>query len=180
MHRRKREKKCIKALHGKKRKGGEGGTLKKHCISAHTKQRPVAFSQKQDSRPRPVVVISVCCPENARVTPSKCRQTWHTATHVADCWSPHPADVAVRGIVITGKGCRFPSSGGGGRGGVSTPRRRAPTGTCCPRLRGWSPACGWCPRCHCSPPSGRRSGRTPAAEGRSLSPTSRGSHPRRA
>lgn len=163
----------------KKGRGG-GAPPKKHCISAHSKRTcPFTFSQQQDSPPRPVDVISVCFPGNASVTPSKCRQTWHTATHVADCWSPHPADVAVRGIVITGKGCRFPSSGGG-HGGVSTPKRRAPTATCCPRLRGWSPACEWCPRCRCSPPSGRRSGRTPAAGGRSLSPTSRGSHPRRA
>lgn len=82
---------------------------------------------------------------------------------------------------VTGGGCRrCPSSWAGGRWGVSTPRRRAPTGACCRGPRGWSPVCGWCPQCRCSPPSGRRSARTPAAGGHSPSPASPGSRPRRA
>lgn len=165
------EKACFKTLYRKEKKYEGGGEHTQRSIAfLHTRSAP-ALSRVLKSRAlrcsqSPVTFVH--CLENARVAPPQHCQTW----------------LAVRGGGgIIGGGCRrFPSSWAGGRRGwgVSTPRRRAPTGACCRGPRGWSPACGWCPQCRCSPPSGQRSARTPAAGGRSPSPASPGSRPRRA
>lgn len=167
MHRSKRESMFLNPIQIRRKIwGGEESTLEEalhFCIH----EAPLPFHLlSRAARCSQSPVTSVHCLENARVAPLQCCQTW----------------LAVQGGGgVTGGGCRrFPSSWAGGRWGVSTPRRRAPTGACCRGPRGWSPACGWCPQCRCSPPSGRRSARTPAAGGRSPSPASPGSRPRRA
>lgn len=130
---------------------------------AHEAPLPFQLFSSEAGRSQ-LLVTCVPCLEDARVAPPRCCQAWRAVR-------------AGGGVMCR----RSPSSGPGGRRwGVSTPRRRAPTGACCPGPRGWSPGCGWCPQCRCSPPSGRRSARTPAAGGRSPSPASPGSRPRRA